>query len=97
MLYECPIADDVLWLIILSFLKFKITRNAIICEVKDKIFNFLLSLISFFLHKYWVIITNENCNCISKNISFERTMFAKMGLFEAKTNLCEKISKRSKK
>ena len=54
MLYECPIANDV-WLIFQAFLQFKITQNAIICGVKDKISNFLISLISFFLYKYWII------------------------------------------
>ena len=92
MLYECPIANDV-WLIIQSFHKFKITRNAIICGVKDKISNFFISLISFFLYKYWIIIKNENSNCILKTFLLKELCFRRLVYLKLKqTNLCEKIS-----
>ena len=92
MLYECPIANDV-WLIIQSFLEFKITRNAIICGVKDKIYNFLISLISFFLYYYWIIIKNENSNCILKTFFLKELCFRRLVYLKLKqTNLCEKIS-----
>ena len=92
MLYECPIANDV-WLIIQSFLKFKITQNAIICGVKDKISNFLISLISFFLYKHWIIIKNENSNCILKTFLLKESCFRRLVYLKLKqTNLCEKIS-----
>ena len=92
MLYECPIANDV-WVIIQSFLKFKTTRNAIICGVKDKISFFCISLISFFLYKYWIIIKNENSNCILKTFLLKELCFRRLVYLKLKqNNLCEKIS-----
>ena len=92
MLYECQIANDV-WLIFQAFLKFKITQNAIICGVKDKISNFLISLFSFFLYKYWIILKNENSNCILKTFLLKELFFRRLVYLKLKqTNLCEKIS-----
>ena len=92
MLYECPIANDV-WLIFQAFFKFKITQNAIICGVKDKISNFLISLISFCLYKYWIILKNENSNCILKTFLLKELCFRRLVYLKLKQiNLCEKIS-----
>ena len=43
MLFECPTVKNV-WLNLQSILKFKITKNTIICVVKDEAIIVLLSL-----------------------------------------------------
>ena len=46
MLFECSIVKNV-WVTLKSILKFKITKNTIICGVKDEVRNFLISLFYF--------------------------------------------------
>ena len=91
MLFECSIVKNV-WLTLQYILKVKITKNTIICGVKDEVINLLISLISFCLYKYCIILKNENSTCtlktfLLKELCFRRLVYLKLN----RSEICEKI------